>query len=141
MRRGARPQQAEGSLKVGRFGQVGKRELQKEVDAQMKLPHKVIHEESVFVSHKKPEVDLAEATRMEVVAADVDGGELKSEVSQSSSDSSQIDSRSDTEESLRLEAYSWPRLVFAPLKRSGHVILDCCTPEGTPRPSPYRFND
>lgn len=33
-------------------------------------------------------------------------------------------------EGLRLEAFSWPRLVFPPLKRGGHVILDSCTPEG-----------
>lgn len=31
---------------------------------------------------------------------------------------------------LRLEAYHWPRLVFPPLKKSGHIILDACTPEG-----------
>ncbi|THH04971.1 hypothetical protein EW145_g5134 [Phellinidium pouzarii] len=27
---------------------------------------------------------------------------------------------------IRLEAYSWPRLVFAPLKKSGHVVIDGC---------------
>jgi len=31
---------------------------------------------------------------------------------------------------LRLEAFGWPRLVFPPMKRSGHVILDSCTAEG-----------
>lgn len=31
---------------------------------------------------------------------------------------------------LRSEAYNWPRLVFPPLKRSGHIILDGCTQEG-----------
>ncbi|RXK34662.1 3-methyl-2-oxobutanoate hydroxymethyltransferase [Tremella mesenterica] len=31
---------------------------------------------------------------------------------------------------LRGEAYRWPRLVAAPMKRSGHVIMDvCCTDE------------
>jgi ribosomal protein RSM22 (predicted rRNA methylase) len=33
-------------------------------------------------------------------------------------------------EAIRLEAYDWPRLVFPPLKRSGHIILDGCTAEG-----------
>lgn len=33
-------------------------------------------------------------------------------------------------EQMRLKSFSWPRLVFPPLKRSGHIILDCCTPEG-----------
>lgn len=35
------------------------------------------------------------------------------------------------EEALRLEAYNWPRLVFPPMKKNGHVILDGCTAEGT----------
>ena len=34
------------------------------------------------------------------------------------------------EAALRLEAYNWPRLVFPPLKRSGHIILDGCTEDG-----------
>ena len=33
-------------------------------------------------------------------------------------------------EMLRHEAYDWPRLVFPPLKRSGHIILDVCASEG-----------
>ncbi len=31
---------------------------------------------------------------------------------------------------LRKEAYDWPRLVFPPLKRSGHVVMDTCHPSG-----------
>ncbi|KAF7307293.1 3-methyl-2-oxobutanoate hydroxymethyltransferase [Mycena indigotica] len=31
---------------------------------------------------------------------------------------------------LRLEAYHWPRLIFPPLKKSGHHILDACAPHG-----------
>ncbi|KAG7452133.1 Rsm22-domain-containing protein [Guyanagaster necrorhizus] len=31
---------------------------------------------------------------------------------------------------LRHESYSWPRLVFPPLKKGGHIILDGCTQEG-----------
>ncbi len=38
--------------------------------------------------------------------------------------------RSELQEILRKEAYSWPRLVFPPLKRSGHIVLDSCTAEG-----------
>ncbi|KLO20780.1 Rsm22-domain-containing protein [Schizopora paradoxa] len=34
------------------------------------------------------------------------------------------------DEQIRNEAFSWPRLVFPPIKNSGHVILDSCTPEG-----------
>ena len=31
---------------------------------------------------------------------------------------------------LQTSAYHWPRIVYPPLKRSGHIILDTCTPEG-----------
>ncbi len=34
------------------------------------------------------------------------------------------------QDQLRREAYQWPRLVFPPLKKSGHIILDACTAEG-----------
>ncbi|KAG8981721.1 37S ribosomal protein S22 [Tulasnella sp. 427] len=33
-------------------------------------------------------------------------------------------------EYMRLESYSWPRVIYPPLKRSGHVILDSCTADG-----------
>jgi hypothetical protein len=32
---------------------------------------------------------------------------------------------------LKAEAFHWPRLVFPPLKRSGHVVMDICSPSGT----------
>ncbi len=31
---------------------------------------------------------------------------------------------------MRLESYSWPRLVKAPIKKGGHVTLDACCPTG-----------
>jgi hypothetical protein len=33
-------------------------------------------------------------------------------------------------EALRAQAYSWPRIIYPPMKRSGHVILDMCNPDG-----------
>lgn len=36
----------------------------------------------------------------------------------------------EVEIALRNEAFHWPRLVFPPLKKSGHIIIDACTPEG-----------
>lgn len=33
-------------------------------------------------------------------------------------------------ESIRAQAYSWPRLVAPPMKRSGHVVMDVCGPSG-----------
>ncbi|WWD21480.1 3-methyl-2-oxobutanoate hydroxymethyltransferase [Kwoniella shandongensis] len=34
------------------------------------------------------------------------------------------------EENLRKEAYAWPRMVAPPMKRSGHVTMDACCPDG-----------
>jgi ribosomal protein RSM22 (predicted rRNA methylase) len=34
------------------------------------------------------------------------------------------------EETMRGEAYRWPRVVAPPMKRAGHVILDTCFPDG-----------
>ena len=42
----------------------------------------------------------------------------------------QVESPSNLEEALRSEAYGWPRLVFPPLKKSGHIIIDACTRQG-----------
>ena len=35
---------------------------------------------------------------------------------------------------LRLDAYTWARLVVPPIKRAGHIILDTCTSEGMTDP-------
>jgi ribosomal protein RSM22 (predicted rRNA methylase) len=43
-------------------------------------------------------------------------------------------SPSELQAQLRLEAYQWPRLIFSPLKKGGHVILDACTIEGVSCP-------
>ena len=32
---------------------------------------------------------------------------------------------------LKAESFHWPRLVFPPLKKSGHVVMDVCEPSGT----------
>jgi ribosomal protein RSM22 (predicted rRNA methylase) len=34
------------------------------------------------------------------------------------------------ERNLVKEAYHWPRLIAAPMKRNHHVILDMCSPNG-----------
>lgn len=39
-------------------------------------------------------------------------------------------SLAETSAEMRADAYSWPRLVAPPLKRSGHVVLDACCPSG-----------
>ncbi|KAJ9101137.1 hypothetical protein QFC21_003355 [Naganishia friedmannii] len=40
-------------------------------------------------------------------------------------------SKDDMQHELRAQAYQWPRLVYPPLKRSGHVIMDTCHPSGS----------
>jgi ribosomal protein RSM22 (predicted rRNA methylase) len=42
-----------------------------------------------------------------------------------------IQDKNELEAALRQEAFGWSRLIFPPLKRSGHVILDGCTAGGT----------
>jgi ribosomal protein RSM22 (predicted rRNA methylase) len=39
-------------------------------------------------------------------------------------------SKGDMQDALRGQAYQWPRLVYPPLKRSGHVVMDTCHPSG-----------
>lgn len=34
-------------------------------------------------------------------------------------------------EDIRAESFYWPRIVQPPLKRSGHILLETCTKEGT----------
>jgi ribosomal protein RSM22 (predicted rRNA methylase) len=46
---------------------------------------------------------------------------------------------------LRLSSYHWRRTIYPPMKGSGHVTLDCCTPRGTPlmrdKLGPLRLTD
>lgn len=39
-------------------------------------------------------------------------------------------SKGELQGALRGQAYQWPRLVYPPLKRSGHVVMDTCHPNG-----------
>lgn len=99
-------------MKSGRIGEVGKHELEKR-EAKQPLAVLQLHEDFVAsqgaTEHVEEALGHEEAASEEVVAPE---------------DSGALDS------ALRQEAYHWPRLVFAPLKRSGHIILDACAPEG-----------
>lgn len=112
IRRGARP--ARPQEKVGRVGDIGKRALEK-------------------ISDETPMLELT-------VEGDLIMREPSSKVPASSSSVDDIEteepslSSEEVETSLRSEAYHWPRLVFPPLKRSGHIILDSCTAEGVLQP-------
>ncbi|KAI0257273.1 mitochondrial small ribosomal subunit Rsm22-domain-containing protein [Lactifluus subvellereus] len=105
IRRGSRPTIPD--VKVGRLGEVGRRQMQLE-------------------EAKHPIVEL-----------DLDGGDpwtpLEPTVASTSPEETvephgrnlaEIDSL------LKAEASHWPRLVFPPLKKSGHVVMDVCAPSG-----------
>jgi len=102
LRRGPRPDPVNTS--VGRIGGIGRRLLEK---AKYDLPLKVleIHDEGKPTSTTPISQDLPAVNQDNVT-----GSELQAQ--------------------LRKEAYRWPRLVFPPLKKSGHIILDACTADG-----------
>ncbi|KAJ3721945.1 mitochondrial small ribosomal subunit Rsm22-domain-containing protein [Lentinula raphanica] len=106
IQRGERP--ARPLTKVGRIGAVGKRELDKAAESQTIMKELSLHDEDEIVAEEPPEPP--------------------SSASSSNSVLSPLDSEIQVQ--LQREAYSWPRLVFPPLKKSGHIILDACTPEG-----------
>ncbi|KAI4528744.1 Rsm22-domain-containing protein [Schizophyllum commune Loenen D] len=113
IRRGPRPARA--TTSVGRIGEVGRRELEKKAEASVvpkELMLQVEHERLVAAGESGKEVLEKEEGKKEeenVVSEPLSGSAL--------------------EAALRHEAYSWPRLIFPPLKRSKHVILDACTAE------------
>lgn len=111
IRRGARPSPA--TTNYGRVGDVGKRALDQEALSQVPVKELQLHheyEEAAVAATEVPAPDTETAIDVEK--------------------SLEPQSRAELEEALRLEAYSWPRLVFPPLKKSGHIILDSCTAEG-----------
>jgi len=105
IRRGPRPTIPD--VKVGRLGEVGRR--QKELE-----------------ETKRPPIEL----------------ELDNEISQTLPTSAVANTASEKqlepyggnspeiEDLLKAEAFHWPRLIFPPLKRSGHVVMDVCDPSG-----------
>lgn len=110
VRRGPRPSAA--LTKLGRIGQVGKRQLEKEALAQVPVKELTLHSE-----HEEAQAKAISFTPIVESVKTVDGnGHSKSP--------------KELDTALRLEGYHWPRLVFPPLKNSGHIILDGCTPEG-----------
>jgi ribosomal protein RSM22 (predicted rRNA methylase) len=110
IRRGPRPSPA--TTSYGRTGDIGKRALDQEALSQVPVKELQLHHEY--------EVTPAAAGVPAPATVKTVGIEEPLEPR----------SPTDLEAALRLEAYSWPRLVFPPLKKSGHIILDGCTAEG-----------
>ncbi|KAG5645336.1 hypothetical protein DXG03_006398 [Asterophora parasitica] len=111
IRRGARPPRA--TTNFGRVGEVGRRNLDKEASSQALIKELKLHSDHEVLA------DAATESASYPVSADLIAETDREPTSQG-----------ELEEALRLESYRWPRLVFPPLKRSGHIILDSCTPEG-----------
>ncbi|OAX42679.1 Rsm22-domain-containing protein [Rhizopogon vinicolor AM-OR11-026] len=112
IRRGPRPSTVgEGSStqmgSVGRVGAVGREEADR-----IKQKEEMVTKELVLAADHIDAGHKAETTGL--TPADVVLAEDPEEV----------------EAALRNEAFHWPRLVFPPLKKSGHIIIDACTPEG-----------
>ncbi len=108
IRRGARPHPTR--IGFGRTGGVGERAIQK--DASKAYTHELQF-------YDGGDMDLNPHNR-----------QIGDSQSGPSSHSEEECTREEIDEALRLEAFQWPRLVFPPLKKSGHIILDGCTAEG-----------
>jgi hypothetical protein len=109
IRRGQRPQRPDGE--VGRLGSVGLRGQQKQAQIEAPMAELSVQDDAVrpeLVAHVSPKEPALHSIEL---AAEVQPSE-------------------EVKSALRSEAYYWPRLVFPPLKRSGHIILDACTSEG-----------
>ncbi|KAL4070558.1 mitochondrial small ribosomal subunit Rsm22-domain-containing protein [Scleroderma citrinum] len=98
---------------VGRIGAVGKDAMERQA---------LTHSAQVYVSDADA-IDAAKATSLP-------HGDVNTPLNPVRAQTLQPMAATDLEEALRREAYGWPRLVFPPLKRSGHIIIDACTPEG-----------
>ena len=105
IQRGARPDRVD--TKVGRMGEFGKKA-----------------KEDSKTPVKKLEVDVegtgsTQPSQTEIFEDDDAGHGL---------------SYFELQAQLRKEAYQWPRLIFSPLKKGGHAILDACTSQGVSCP-------
>ena len=105
IQRGARPDRVVSN--VGRIGEVGRRSIKSSTTPMKELEVHVEGAESALPSRTEiPEV------------ADPDHGLSPSEI----------------HTQLRLEAYQWPRLIFPPMKKGAHIIMDACTFDGVSYP-------
>src|SRR6266702_39634 len=106
IRRGPRPRIPD--VKVGRLGEVGRRQVQKE-EAKLGLVELELD-------------DGGSPTPTQLANAIVPPEEITELCTHSPAE---IDSL------LKAESFHWPRLVFPPLKKSGHVVMDVCAQSGT----------
>ncbi|KAH9178851.1 Rsm22-domain-containing protein [Lactarius sanguifluus] len=104
IRRGPRPRIPD--VKAGRLGEVGRRQIQK------------------GAKRAPVELELDDAGSLATTQL-ADAGVPPEEIAEPYAHGpAEIDSL------LKAESFHWPRLVFPPLKKSGHVVMDVCAPSG-----------
>lgn len=106
IRRGSRPPFDSNSRTVGRMGPISYEEIQQDVRRSGLVLYPDTHANEKHIRSQEEGIQA-----VDIVVE-------------------KQDSPDNIEGSLRKHAYYWPRLVFPPLKRSGHIILDSCTPSG-----------
>ncbi|KAI6112483.1 mitochondrial small ribosomal subunit Rsm22-domain-containing protein, partial [Pisolithus croceorrhizus] len=115
VQRGSRPDIV--AEPVGRVGAVGKEAMEREARARTAMLREL------------KRADEHQHGAQSASGVDVETENQRLQVQSGTLPAAQI-SMTDLEEALRREAYRWPRLVFPPLKKSGHIIIDACTAEG-----------
>ncbi|WWC86944.1 3-methyl-2-oxobutanoate hydroxymethyltransferase [Kwoniella dendrophila CBS 6074] len=97
---------------LGRIGGVGKEEVQK---ARMKKDGRSVIREIEGHEGIMEVVNLPDYEKVDNAQGENDNDQSR---------------RTNMQDDLRKEAYAWPRLVAPPMKRSGHVTMDACCPDG-----------
>ena len=105
IRRGPRPSIP--CIKVGRLGEVGRRQLQIQ---EAKLP--------------PIELELDDGNLQDPPTPTV-SSTLPDKITESHNLSP-----AEIENLIKTESFHWPRLISPPLKKSGHIIMDVCSPSG-----------
>jgi len=106
IRRGPRPSLPD--VKVGRLGEVGRRQIQSE-----------------GVKRRLVELELDDGGSLALTQL-ANASEPPEEITEPCTHSSEeIDSL------LKAESFHWPRIISPPLKKSGHVVMDVCAPSGS----------
>lgn len=106
IRRGPRPRIPD--VKVGRLGEVGRRQIQNE--GAKRQPVELELDDGGSLAPTQP------------ASAIVPPEEITEPCTHSPAE---VDSL------LKAESFHWPRIVFPPLKKSGHVVMDVCAPSGS----------
>lgn len=107
IQRGPRPPFDSDSHEVGKTGPISDEEAQKDARASALVLYPDTHANEEHIRTQEENIQATEMGQQDTPDPPIN-----------------------IEGSLREHAYHWPRLVFPPLKRSGHIILDSCTPSG-----------